>query len=126
LIVRGNTLLRKVLSYTATRLAPTSSAKIFSELAGQQDEMLRWIEEKLAPAARAIKDRPDALGLIGYLPDGVGLPLGGTSFAVPLHQFAKTDAPDPADARTTSGWSIGRQGGNSENLGKGFIDPTFE
>ncbi|MFU8802870.1 MAG: hypothetical protein ACNA8W_03575 [Bradymonadaceae bacterium] len=129
LIVRGHTLLKKVISYTTARLAPPSnddSARIFSELDGQRDEMARWVEENLDTAARQIADRPMVLGLIGYLPEGVGLPVGGTSFAVPLHRFAKSSPPDPADARTTSGWSVGRQGRNRENLGKGFIDPKFD
>jgi hypothetical protein len=129
LIVRGHTLLRKMLNYTETRLAPTSataSMKVFSELAGHGDAMARWVDDKLAPSAQTLAKNPAAVALLGYVPEGVGLPVGGTSFAVPLHQYARSTPPDPADVRATSGWSIGRQGRNRENLGKGFIDPTFE
>jgi len=62
------------------------------------------------------------------VPAGVGLPLGGASFAVPLHQRAQQNPPGPEACSTApcASWSVGRQGRNRENLGQGFIEPTFK
>jgi hypothetical protein len=49
----------------------------------------------------------------------MGTPLGGAGKNITLHENAQRAAPNPSDAKTTSGWSVGRQG-NRENIGQGW------
>ena len=128
LLVRGQTLLAKLVECTEVMVADGATARrsdIFAELRDHQQKMNDWVVA-LAESAQQIKEQAEILGLLGYVPEGVGLPTGGTSFAVPLHKRARREAPDPAGPGSTSGWSIGRQGRNRENMGKGFLEPTFE
>ncbi len=128
LIVRGATLLDKLFDSTVTLVGEISTSRrsdVFSELRDHQQKMNEWVV-KLARTAEELRDEPKVLGLAGYLPEGVGLPAGGTSFAVPLHKRAQHDEVPLADeAGSTSGWSAGRQGRNRENMGDGFVEPSF-
>lgn len=128
LIVRGQTLLAKLFDCTVSLVGEISTSRrsdVFSELRQHQQLMHQWVVE-LARTAAQLEDQPEILGLAGYLPEGVGLPAGGTSFAVPLHKRAQHDEVPAADeAGSTSGWSAGRQGRNRENLGDGFVEPNF-
>lgn len=128
LLIRGKTLLAKLVECTEVMVADAVTSRrsdVFAELRAHQDKMNDWVID-FAGSAEQIKDQPELLGLVGYVPEGVGLPAGGTSFAVPLHKRARREAPDPEATGSTSGWSIGRQGRNRENMGKGFVEPTFE
>ena len=128
LVVRGQTFLSRAGDCGDVLLAPRTKVKadpIGAELLALRVRMEKWLED-LDRAAGKASDSPEILGLLGYLPVGVGRPGGGTSFAVPLHQRAQRAAPDPAQEGSSSGWSIGRQGRNRENLGKGFLTPNFE
>ena len=127
LVVRGNTLLAKALGCTVVMLAPRGdeAAAIYGALDGHAEKLQAWVEE-LGRAVEKARAQEDVLGYVGYLPDGVGRPSGGTSFAVPLHQRAQAAAPEKTAPRGCAGWSVGRQGRNRENLGKGFVEPTFE
>ncbi len=128
LMVRGQTLLAKLVECTEVLVADATTSKssdVFTELRTHQQTMADWIVD-FARACEKIKEQPVVLGLTGYLPRGVGLPAGGTSFAVPLHKRAQRQAPDPAQQGSTSGWSVGRQGRNRENMGPGFVEPAFD
>lgn len=128
LIVRGRTLLSKALMSGEVYLTDRSLGEelpVFGEIRAHGQKLEAWIEE-LAQAAAKVEGQPHILGLLGYLPDGVGRPDGGTSFAVPLHERAQRAAPDPTKKGSESGWSIGRQGRNKENLGGGFVEPSFD
>ncbi len=128
LIVRGRTLLAKLLECTDVLVRDNVTSlrsDIFDQLEAHRQKMSKWVLE-LAKSSEKIKDQPEILGLLGYVPQGVGIPAGGTSFAVILHQRAQRQAPDPTEPGSTSGWSIGRQGRNRENMGKGWVEPTFE
>jgi hypothetical protein len=130
LIIRGWVLLNKVYRNGQVLMAPGAAGDpdnaIFEEIAEQQAAMLAWIAE-LGQAAEKLKGQPALIGELGYVPAGVGLPLGGTSYAVPLHEKAqRADLPDMDDLRPDPGWSAGRQGRNRENLGKGWVKPSFE
>lgn len=122
-LLRGHTLIKKVYTYTNMRLsgsaAPTRMAAM-AEVASLHEAMQEWVE-RLERTAQKLSAHPEWLGLLGSVPEGLGLPLGGGSFAVVLHEEARTTAPSADEAKkTTSGWSIGREGRNRENLGKGF------
>lgn len=130
LLNRGWALTQRLYRSTEIRLADglkaNPSAPIFDELLVHRARMTRWLID-VDRASRAVPEK-DArvLGLLGYAPEGVGIPVGGNSYAVVLHERGQTDAPDPAMRHECTGWSIGRQGRNNENLGGGFIVPTFE
>lgn len=128
LIVRGQTLLAKLFDCTDVMVEDRSTGRrtdVFETLRKHHRQMDNWMVE-LSRCAENVKEHPQVLGLIGYLPDDVGLPAGGTSFAVPRHKRAQHDEPpDPDEQGSTSGWSAGRQGRNRENLGGGFVEPEF-
>ena len=130
LLIRGWTLLNKVYRNGQVLMAPGAAGDpdnaIFEEIAEHEAAMLKWIAS-LGQSTEKMGEQPSLLGELGYVPKGVGLPLGGTSYAVPLHQKAqRSDLPDMADVRPDPGWSAGRQGRNRENLGKGWVTPTFD
>lgn len=129
LLIRGWVLLNKVYRNGQVLMAPGSAGDpdhaIFEEIARHEAEMMAWVAQ-LGAATEKVKD-PVLLGELGYVPVGVGLPLGGTAYGVPLHQKAqRDDLPDMNDLRPDPGWSAGRQGRNRENLGKGWVKPTFD
>lgn len=128
LIVRGHTLLAKLLDCTDVLVRDNVTSRkssVFDELEEHRKTMADWVVD-LARNCEEITDQPEILGLLGYVPEGVGVPAGGTSFAVPLHKRAQRQAPDPTAPGSTSGWSVGRQGRNRENMGKGWVEPTFD
>ncbi len=124
---RGHALTKKLYRASDIRLAPEgdeAELPIFAELAATHAKLHQWLVD-LEPAARAAAAKDVRLvGRLGLVPDGVGIPVGGTSFAVVLHERGQTDAPDPNGASDCTGWSAGRQGRNSENLGKGWVTQT--
>lgn len=124
LLNRGHALLKKLLRSGEIRLAPEGdegSMQIFGELEDVQQEMEAWLGSLAEAAAGTAEKTTRLVGRLGYVPDGVGIPAGGTSYAVVLHERGQTDAPDPRDKKDCSGWSVGRQGRNRENLGKGWL-----
>jgi hypothetical protein len=125
LLIKGHTLLKKVYRWSEDLVMPTSiapeSQDIFKKIFKQVEEMTRWLDALDAAAQRS--SQLEAFGKLGWLAEGKGLPVGGTSYAVTLHERAKQAAPSPVQ-KTTSGWSLGRQG-NRENLGKGWIAPVY-
>ena len=130
LIIRGWVLLNKLFKNGDILIAPGASgdpsAEVFADLEDHRQKMIRWVD-RLGRASEDLRDQPSLLGELGYVPEGVGMPLGGTAYGVPLHQRAqREDLPDMTDLRPDPGWSAGRQGRNSENLGKGWVKPSFE
>ncbi len=127
MIIRGNTLLKKLCKTAGYMMRPSSMAPgsmpIFGEIRAIEKKMADWLES-LDHATHKVEDL-DTLGMLGYVPHGMGLPVGGSSFVVVRHERAKTAAPSAAEAVTTSGWSVGRQG-NRENLGDGWVEPTYD
>jgi hypothetical protein len=120
MLQRGHTLLQKIGNATEDRIRRREHVitSAWDELDKTRSSMQDWVAS-LAKAAEGIEDAA-LLGRIGYLPDGKGLPLGGTSFAVVLHERGQGAVPDPSNVGPTSGWSVGRQGRNRENLGQGY------
>lgn len=128
-IARGLTLLKKMYKAGSIRLDPEDHEEpgIFDRIEQHKVAMNTWLAELDAACSVVAEKNVALLGILGYVPEGVGLPAGGMSFAVTLHQRSRHQAPDPSQAGPTSGWSIGRQQGrNNENLGKGWVDPTLK
>jgi hypothetical protein len=130
LLMRGMVLLGKVFKNGDIQVAPGSAgdpgAPVFNDIIEHRAHMIEWVV-KLGRAAEKLGDQPSLIGLLGYVPEGVGLPLGGTAYDVPLHQKAqREDLPDTTGLRPDPGWSVGRQGRNKENLGEGWVKPSFE
>lgn len=122
LLKRGNTLVKKLYKVADDFVAPSSmmssDAPIFKDIDDLMREMSALILD-LDKAGESMFGDSQKMGLTGYLPYGMGLPSGGNAFNVVLHERAILDAPNPDDAKPTSGWSVGRQG-NRENLGGGW------
>lgn len=124
---RGWALLKRLFRNCETRQDAAGKAghAVVVEMNAYQTKLKTWVEALEAAAAK-LGTHAHLLGLLGNVPDGIGLPIGGTAFGVVLHEKGQGEVPDPNGAVPTSGWSIGRQGRNSENLGKGWVEPTFE
>lgn len=122
-INRGHALTTKVFRASDIRLSPQGDEHretIFAKLDATHKELEKWVETA-AQAAHAVAEKDLRLvGRFGIVPDGAGLPSGGYSFAVLLHARGQTAAPSPHRA-DCPGWSVGRQGRNGENLGKGWV-----
>lgn len=126
---RGHALLKRLYTATDIRLAAQgreAELEIFARLASHQAKMEAWMAALHAATAAVAQKDLRLLGRLGYAPNDYGIPVGGTSYAVVLHENGQTEAPDPTYVTDCPGWSSGRQGRNSENLGKGWIAPTFE
>lgn len=124
MVNRGHALLTKVLRASDIRLAPEGSEAdlaIFGELDAAHARLQGWVADLARAAEGAAAKDKRLVGRLGLVPDGVGIPAGGSSYAVTLHERGQTDAPDPNGVRDCPGWSIGRQGRNRENLGKGWV-----
>jgi hypothetical protein len=125
-IQRGSTLLEKLYKISNILLDPTRTltpddAPPFQKLDDDRGEMEEWLGALTDQVEDADEKYERDLGLVGFVPEDVGLPLGGTAYSVVLHERATSEAPDPERITTTSGWSAGRQGRNRENLGKGWV-----
>lgn len=130
IVNRGWTLLRKMFNNGELLMSPGAAGNpgdaVFADLAEARTELQAWLLE-LDAAARKIAAQPEVLARLGYVPDNVGLPVGGASYAVTLHESARrAEPPDLSDLRPDPGWSAGRQGRNRENLGKGWVEPKFK
>lgn len=111
---RGWALLKRLYRSTKTRLEGAGA-----DVGNQRDAMEAAMASLDAAASKVGASDLHHLGRIGYVPDGVGIPVGGTAYGVVLHERGQGAVPNPADKKPCSGWSIGRQG-NRENLGKGW------
>lgn len=125
---RGWSLLHRLLTSVGVRFTPSiaSSEPISAEMDAFAKRVKKFIDSLEAPSRQVGQGNLPLLGLLGLVPDGLGIPVGGTAFNVVLHERGQGSAPNLADKRPTSGWSIGRQGRNRENLGNGRVEPTFE
>lgn len=130
LLIRGNTLLRKLLGNGDKLMSPghvgDATAPVFEDIKKLRRQMTIWVQD-LDVAADQMSDQAELLGELGYVPDDVGLPLGGTGYSITLHERSQREPPDPdEEPKGDPGWTIGRQGRNDENMGKGWVDPSFD
>lgn len=131
LLIRGNTLLSKMLDAGDKWLAPSHAgnpdAEVFRELEKAHRSMKQWLQS-LDDAARLLDEQPAILGELGYVPEGVGLPLGGTGYSITLHERSHREPPDPnEEPKSAPSWTVGRQQGqNNENMGEGWVEPSFD
>jgi hypothetical protein len=122
LLNQGQAILKKLYKATDLRLEPEGDEDdllVFTELDDMKREMEDWLADLDKASLAAAEKSERLIGRLGWVPEGVGLPLGGSSYAVVLHERGQTDPPDPNDVYDCTGWSLGRQG-NRENLGKGW------
>lgn len=124
LVIRGNTLAKKLYKVADDFVSPSSMVAandpLIKELEALMGDCSSWLAE-LTQANEKLTSNPQAAGMTGLVPDGAfGLPSGGTAFGVVLHEKAQQDSPNPREATLNSGWSVGRQG-NNENVGKGWL-----
>ena len=129
-LIRGNTLLSKLFDVGDKLMSPGHAgdpdAAVFDDIEACRKELTKWLQG-LDRTADALADSPEILGEIGYVPDDVGLPVGGTGYSITLHERSHREPPDPdAEKKGDPGWTIGRQGRNDENMGKGWVEPSFD
>lgn len=121
LMLRGLTLTKKLYKVADYLSRPTSivpkSRPIHARIQTSMREMNAWLAQLNVALIKL--NKPPLAGLLGWVPDGMGTPLGGAGRNITLHENAQRAAPDPSEAKTTSGWSVGRQG-NRENVGQGW------
>lgn len=130
LLIRGNTLLDKLVDTGEKWISPSHAgdpdASIFGDFAASRLALTGWLEE-LDVIVDRLEDRPEVLGKIGYVPDDVGLPMGGSGYSITLHERSERVPPEPEDdPKGDPSWTIGRQGRNNENMGKGWVNPSVE
>lgn len=129
-LIRGNTLLEKLLHAGDKLMSPGHAgdpeAVVFEDIKETGTEMTKWVEQ-LDQAADGLTDRQALLGELGYVPEDVGLPVGGTGYGITLHERSERHPPDPdEEPKGDPSWTIGRQGRNNENMGEGWVDREFE
>lgn len=127
IIVRGTTLIKKLYKVADELVSPSAICpsgeaihKDFDQHILAMSQWLLSLDDALAKVADA-----ELVGLAGWLPKGKGAPAGGTARGVTLHESASKAPPNPKDATDCSGWSVGRQG-NRENIGQGWVAPTYD
>lgn len=126
---RGHALLKRVYKTTDIRLRPEgreAELDVFAKLDAHHQAMEAWLTALDAAAPAVAEKDVRLLGRLGHAPNAFGIPVGGTSYGVVLHGRGQAPAPDPTYVTACPGWSSGRQGRNSENLGKGWVEPIFE
>lgn len=113
-INRGWAMLNRIYSAMRFQLSSPSVQEAYTQV-------LQWLTRLNLAVDQADLSKEDLTRLVffGFIPDGHGLPIGGTGLNIVLHQNAQGSIPDPNNTGSTSGWSIGRHG-NRENLGKGW------
>ena len=130
LLIRGNTLMSKFFIAGDKLMSPGSKgdpdAEVFQDIKDFERKATDWLRE-LEEAVEGLTDRPELLGELAFLPEGVGLPTGGTGYSITLHERSEKRPPDPnEEVRPDPSWTIGRQGQNRENMGKGWVEPSFD
>lgn len=123
MICRGNTLSKKLYKVADDFVSPGSMVAKDDPLIAELDALMAkcslWLSA-LGAANEKLITQAAHVGKTGYVPDGIGAPVGGAAFGVVLHQSAEQAAPNPQEATLNAGWSVGRQG-NNENHGKGWV-----
>jgi hypothetical protein len=130
LLIRGNTLMSKFFIAGDKLMSPGSKAdpdaEVFQKIEDFERKATDWLRD-LEEAVEGLTDRPELLGELAFLPEGVGLPTGGTGYSITLHERSEKRPPDPnEEVRPDPSWTIGRQGQNKENMGKGWVEPSFD
>lgn len=118
---RGYALQQKLFRVAEDQVRPEQT-DVESSLASAADGVEAWLGAARQVAMRAHGESPHRLGLLGVLTDDA-LALGGAAGRVTRHQRAQRTAPTGGPARNAPGWTLGRQGRNAENRGKGYDRP---
>lgn len=126
LVMRGNTLVKKLYKVADSLVMPSSmvprSNPIFKQFDALNLKLSMWLDRLMGHVKKV--NNLKVLGVIGHVPDDRGIPVGGAAFNVTLHERAIQAPPSPAEADRTSGWSVGRQG-NKENQERGWTPPDY-
>ncbi len=118
---RGHALLQKLWRVAEDYVHPEQT-DIDAHIAPAAAALSSWVAEAHTVGRRAHGDAPRRLGMLGVLAaDAVAL--GGTAGRVTRHQNAQRAAPTGGPSANAPGWSLGRQGRNAQNRGKGYDRP---
>jgi hypothetical protein len=91
-----------------------AEARYMAELGLRKELLGEWFGEFSAHASQALRDAPEALGLLGMIPEALAMPFGGTAFDVHRHRKAQVIVEDKLPSPPCSGWGVGASG-NKEN-----------
>lgn len=119
LLQRGKALMIKAVRLAEANAHPDNK-DADAVLAGPVKGLDAFLKQAHDAASRALAARPELMGLLGFVPDEMGIPLGGTANSVTRHERTFREAPVGGPSRPAPGWSVGRQGRNSQNRGKGY------
>ncbi len=130
-INRGLKLLGKLFDNGQLLMTPGHAGDPDAEVFDEIDRAIREMSDWLAAAEQPVRALADSdveqVGRLGYVPEGVGLPVGGTGYSITLHERSRREPPDPDEpVEPDPSWTVGRQGQNRENLGGGWVEPTFK
>jgi hypothetical protein len=101
-------------------------ADVFDEINRAVRQMSDWLAAAEQPVRDVADEAIEQVGRLGYVPEGVGMPVGGTGYSITLHERSEREPPDPNEpVKPDPSWTVGRQGQNRENLGEGWVKPTF-
>lgn len=117
---RGNAALSRLIKTGEIKMRAKEDQdrlKVFHDIKLYIQDISKWMDEIVKYSADF--KTPELYGWLGLVSKNVGIPVGGASFAVTLHERGQTTAP-VGESDPCSGWSIGRKG-NTENLGEGFL-----
>lgn len=119
LLQRGNALMSRLLRLAEDDAHPHDT-DADTHIAPVTAKLEAFIESAHGAASSALAAEPNLLGLLGVVTDDNAAPLGGTATNVTRHQRSHGPAPAPNPAPAAPGWSVGRQGRNNANIGKGY------
>lgn len=86
-------------------------------------ELQTWVDGAHQAAERGLSGKARLMGMVGYTPEAIAIPLGGAAGRVTLHQRTRGQAPKGGPSAAAPGWSAGRQGRNAQNQGQGYHPP---
>jgi hypothetical protein len=122
LLQRGHVLLCK-LQRCAQDAAMPEGTDAREQVCSLALELKTWVDGAHQAAERGLSGQPRLMGMVGYTPASIAIPLGGAAGRVTLHQQTSGQAPVGGPSQAAPGWSAGRQGRNAQNQGQGYHPP---
>ena len=113
---RGYSLTNKLIKLADSQCAE----EIGTRIADVCDQLDDWLTTSRDAAGSAFGDDTTKMAALGWVPPGSGVALGGTAWSATRHERAQHEGDITGPAQPAPGWSIGRQGRNSLNHGKGY------
>ena len=118
MLQRGHTLCSKLVRVAEDMVRPEHTST-HEFLAPAASALVTWNTAAQELARHSFASEPMRLGLLGVLA-GDAAAIGGTGYSVTRHAQTTRNPPSGGPAPGPSGWTLGRQGRNAANRGKGY------